>query len=74
MLFYLDFAKNTILLCIFLFFLVIDVYFFIPAVIAQIFNPIAKLIIHIAIPSKETKAEIEIHPVTAEAKIRKYPI
>ena len=28
-----------------------------------------ELVIPLEIPSKETKAEIEIHPVTAEAKI-----
>ena len=42
----------------------------IPAVTAQIFNPIAELVISIGIPTKETKAEIEIHPVIVEAKIR----
>ena len=40
------------------------------AVITQIFNPIAELVI----PIKIAKAEIEIHPVTAEAKIRKCSI
>ena len=44
MLFNLVFAYNTIL-CFFFFFLIIDLYFLIPAVTAQIFNPIAKLII-----------------------------
>ena len=44
------------------FFLIIDLYFVIPAVIAQIFNPILELVIPIGIPSKEAKAEIEIHP------------
>ena len=34
---------------------------FYPAAIAQIFNPIAKLVIHIGIPIKKEKAEIEIH-------------
>ena len=43
MLFNLDFANNTISSCFF-FFLIIDLYFLIPAVIAQIFNPIAELI------------------------------
>ena len=60
MLFNLDFANNTILLCFFFFFLIIDLYFLIPAAIAQIFNPIAELVISIGIPSKEAKAEIEI--------------
>ena len=42
----------------------------IPAVIAQIFNPIAELVIPIGIPIKE-KAETDIHPVIVETKIRK---
>ena len=53
------------------FFLIIDLYLLIPAVLAQTFNPIAELAISIGIPTKEAKAEIEIHLVTAEAKIRK---
>ena len=52
-------------------FLIADLYFLIPAVIAQIFNPIAELVIPLRIPSKEEKEEIEIHLVLAEAKIRK---
>ena len=68
MLFSLDFAKNTILSCFFFFFLIIDLYFLIPAVIAYIYNPIAELVIPIRILSKEAKAEIELHPVSAEAK------
>ena len=54
----LDFAKKTILSCFFFFFLIIDLYFLIPAVVAQIFNPIAELIIPVGIPIKEGKAEI----------------
>ena len=72
--FNLDFANNTILSCLFFFFLIIDIHFLIPAVIAQIFNPVAELIISVWILSKEAKAEIEIHPVLAEAKIRKRSI
>ena len=52
-----------------LFFLIIDLRFLIPAVIAQIFNPIAELVIPIGTPSKEAKVEIEIHPVIVEVKI-----
>ena len=63
MLFNLVFANNTILSCFF--------FFLIPAFIAKVFNPIAELVILIVIPSKEAKAEIQMHPVTAEAKIRK---
>ena len=51
-----------------MFFLIINFYFLIPAAIAQIFNPIAELVIPIGIPSKEAKAEIEIHSVTTKAK------
>ena len=55
-----------------LFFLIIDIYFLIPAVIAQIFNPTTELLIPIGMPSKETKAKIlKIHPVTAKDKLRK---
>ena len=53
------------------FFLIIDVYFLIPAVIAQIFNPIAEFVIPVQVPIKEAKAEIQIHPVIVEAKVRK---
>ena len=56
---------------LFFFFLIINLYYLIPAVIAQIFNPIAELVIPIGMPTKEAKAEIEIYPVIVEAKIRK---
>ena len=58
-LFNLNFANNTVLSCLFLFFLVIDLYFVIAAVISQIFNPIAELVIPTGIPTKEAKAEME---------------
>ena len=48
--------------CFFFFFLIIDLYFLIPAVIAQIFSPITELVTLILIPTKEAKAEIETHP------------
>ena len=51
-------------------FLFNDLYLFIPAVIAQIFNPAAELIIFIGMPTKKEKAEIKIYSVIAEAKIR----
>ena len=44
---------------LFFFFLIIDLYFSIPAVITQSFNPIAELTILTAITTKEVKAEIE---------------
>ena len=74
MLFNLDFASNTILSCFFFFFLIIDLYFLIPTVIAQIFNPIEELVIPIGIPTKEAKAEIETQPVIVQAKTRKCSI
>ena len=51
-------------------FLIIDLYFLIPAAIAQIFNPIGELVIFIGISITEVKAEMETHPVIVEAKIR----
>ena len=74
MLFNLDFASNNILSCFFFFFLIIDLYFLIPTVIAQIFNPIEELVIPVGIPTKEAKAEIETHPVIVQAKTRKCSI
>ena len=74
MLFNLDFANSTISSCFFFFFLIIELYFLIPAVIAKIFNLIAEIVIPIGIPSKEGKAGTEIHPVISEAKIKKYSI
>ena len=59
---------------LFVFLLIIDLYFLIPAAVAQIFNPIAEFAIPIRIPSKEAKAEIDMHAVTEEAKIRKCSI
>ena len=59
---------------LFFFFLIIDLYFLIPAVIAQIFNHTVELVIPIGKPIKEVKAEIETHLVTTEAKITKYSI
>ena len=47
--------------------LIINLYFVIPAVITKTFNPNAKLAISISIPSKQTKSEIETHPVGAES-------
>ena len=74
MLFNLDFASNTILSCFFFFFLIIDLYFLISTVIAQIFNPIEELVIPIGIPTKEAKAEVKTHPVIVQAKTRKCSI
>ena len=57
-LFNLDFASNSIELCFSFLLLIIDLWFLIPLVIAQIFNPIAELLIPIGIPIKEAKSEI----------------
>ena len=53
-----------------LLFLHTELYFLIPVVIAQIFNPIAELVIPIGIPGKDAKEENELHAVNVEAKIR----
>ena len=74
MLFSLDFHNNTMLSWFFFFFLVIDVYFLIPAAIEQIFNPITELVITVKIPSKEVKADIDIQLVIVEAKVGKRSI
>ena len=62
----LDFANNTILSHFFLV-IIIDLHLLIPAVIAQIFNPNAELIIAIGIPIKEVKAKNEIDLAIVEA-------
>ena len=71
MLFSLDFANRAALSCFSFFFLIIDLQFLVNAVIVQIVNHIAGIVIPIGIPSKEVKSEIERLPVITEAKIRK---
>ena len=71
---YLVYAKSTTLLLLFLHFLIIDLYFLIPAVIVQTCNPIPELIIPIGIPAKQAKVGIEIHQVISGTKIRNYSI
>ena len=51
-----------------LFFLIIDFCLLISVLIAQMFNLTAELVMPIRIPTKESKAEIETHPVTPEAE------
>ena len=72
-LFNLDFANNTAYHA-FSIFLFIDLYFLISAVITQICNPIAELVIPIGIPTKEKKAEIETHSVIVEITVSKLSI
>ena len=56
-------------------FLFIDLYFLIPAVPTQIFNPISELsVIAIGTPTKEAKAEMETHPVIVEITINELSI
>ena len=64
MLFHLDFPTDVTL-----FFLFIDLYFLIPAVITQIFNPIAEFVIPIGMLTNEAKAEIETHQEIIEITI-----
>ena len=71
-LFNLHFATNTILSYFFFSFFIFSLQFLIPAVVAQIFNPIAKIVILIGIPTKEAKAEMEINPVILETAICKW--
>ena len=54
-----------------LLFLNCDLYFLIPVVVAQIFNPTAQLIMLTRKQTNEANAEIERPPVTVEAKISK---
>ena len=61
-------ARNTILSCFFFFFLIIDLYSLIPAVITKISIVIAELAIPTGIPTKDATAEIETHPITVEAR------
>ena len=53
----------------FLFFLIIDLYFLIHAVITQMFNPTEELAIPTETSTTEAKAEIERHSEKVEAKI-----
>ena len=58
MLFNLVFVHKTISSCLFFFFLIIDLNFLIAAVMAQIFNSTAELVILAEIPTKEAKVGI----------------
>ena len=71
MVFHLVFANKTILSCFPHFFLIIDIYFLISAVIAQTFIHTDELVITKETPNNEANAEIETQPLTAETKTRK---
>ena len=53
---------------LFAFFLIIYLYFSIPALLSKFFNPIAELVMPTGIQTKEAKTGIEKYPVTSEAK------
>ena len=50
----------------------IDLYFLIPGMFAQMFNPTAELVIQTEIQINEVNTEIETQSVTAEARINRY--
>ena len=66
--FVLVFAYYTIL-SRFFFFSIISLYFSIPAIIRQIFNPTSELESFLGTPTKETKVEVKTYPVPAKTKI-----
>ena len=66
MIFNLILANNNMLLCFFFFLLIIDLYFLVPAIITQFFNPITELVSPIGISTKEAKAEMETLSIAAE--------
>ena len=51
-----------------LFFAIINLYFLIGAVIAQIFNPTEEFVVPIGTPTQEVKVKIEMHPVPQKPK------
>ena len=71
-LFNLNFANNTSLSCLFFFFFDYWLILLIPAVITQMFNPIAEFTLPTGISNKDAKAEMVTHPVTVETKIIKW--
>ena len=71
-LFDLSFPNNTNSSCFFFFFFIIDLYFLIPAVIAQIFILPAELAIPTGTRTNEVNAEIETQPVTVKVKTSEY--
>ena len=52
--------------------LMIEFYFLIPAVTAQIFNPASELLMPAETPTNEANSETEIEALTAEIQIRKF--
>ena len=54
-----------------LFFLIIDLSFLVPAVIAQNVSPTSELLTSIEMPTNEVNAEIETQPLTVETETKK---
>ena len=66
------FPNKTILLCFPFILWIIDLYFLIPAVIAQIFNPSAELVMPTGTQTNDANAAIATQPVIVEAKISNF--
>ena len=64
-------SSKTRLLNFFQVFLIIALYFLIPAVYAHIFNSTEELIIPTGAPTNKLKIEVEAHLLLAESKTRK---
>ena len=56
---------------LFFFFLIVDLYFLIAAMIVTVFIPTAKLVIPTGTQTNEANAEIETQPVTVKTNISK---
>ena len=63
------FCNNAVLSCFSLYFLITDSYLLIPAFIANIFIPTAKLVTPVRIPTEKAKVEVETHPVFSDVKL-----
>ena len=70
-LFIFEFAKSTIFSCLFFFYVIIELCFLIYAAVTQIFNLISEFVFPVGI-IKESKSEMEIHPVFVEITIIKW--
>ena len=66
-------ASETILSCLFFFYLIIYLYFLIPAVIAKSFTPSGTLAIPREKPPNSGNAEIERQPLITETKAKICP-
>ena len=66
------FPSNTVLSCFFFSFLIINLYFLIPAVVTQIFIPTAEHVMPAETQTNYANAEIETQPVAVETNISKH--